>query len=145
MSRPFLALAFLTLVACGGDDETQDSGTGTTTGEISYQDMDFAQRQAYMAEVVMPAMQAEFAAYDSSRFSEITCATCHGDGASDGSFSMPSSSLYPIDVANFPTGAGADFMTDVVTPMMVDLLDEEPFDMNDGSGFGCFGCHPPAR
>ncbi len=110
--------------------------------ELTWADMDFAERQAFMASDVMPAMQDAFAAYDATRFETLTCATCHGAGATDGTFSMPSDDLFPIDFANFPTGAGADFMNDVVVPEMADLLDMDAFDAATGEGFGCLGCHP---
>ena len=136
----------LTLAACSGDgDDPAGSGdTGAPTTPTSWQDMDFEQRTAYMADVVMPTMQAEFEAYD-DRFADMNCGTCHGSGADDGSFTMPSDGLYPIDFAAFPTGPGADFMLETVTPMMTDLLDEQPFDPKTGAGFGCLGCHPAAR
>jgi len=138
----YLSIVLLTLAACSGDDEDPaDSGQPTTPA--SWQDMDFDQRASYMADVVMPALQPEFEAYD-ARFADMNCGTCHGAGADDGTFTMPSDGLYPIDFAAFPTGAGADFMMDTVTPMMVDLLDEEAFDPKTGAGFGCLGCHPAA-
>jgi hypothetical protein len=110
--------------------------------ELTWSEMDFAERQAYMASDVMPAMQDAFAAYDSTRFATITCATCHGSGATDGTFSMPTDDLFAIEADNFPTGAGAAFMSNVVVPEMADLLGVDAFDPLTGEGFGCFGCHP---
>ena len=107
----------------------------------SYQDMTFEQRQQYMTETVLPTMKAEFEAVDAS-YSSMNCATCHGDGATDGTFSMPNGGLAALDVNAWPTDPPVDFMTNTVVPTMADLLDEDPFDASTGEGFGCFGCHP---
>lgn len=133
----FILPLFTALYGCAGDDPDD-----MNEPELSWQEMDFDQRQAYMASDVLPAMQAAFADYDGERFGAITCATCHGAGVEDGTFSMPSQGLFPIDFANFPTGPGADFMSTVVVPEMAELLDMEPFDPDTNEGFGCLGCHP---
>ena len=135
------------LVACGDDDDTGETGeTGeTATEDLTWPEMDFDQRKAYMASDVMPPMQAAFAGYDAEAFETITCATCHGAGAEDGSFTMPAEHLYPIDFADFPTGDGADFMMNEVVPQMTTLLDAEPFDSSTGEGFGCISCHTAAE
>ena len=140
--RNLVVVMVVGLSACGSSTTASTESGGETAPE-SWQDMDFDARLTYMTDVVVPTIQPEFEAYD-ARFADMTCATCHGTGASDGSFSMPSDVLFPIDFANFPTGDGADFMLETVTPMMVDLLDEEPFDADTGGGFGCLGCHPAA-
>lgn len=136
---PMLALVALT--SCAGDDDSEE----TDVEELTWQEMDGDQRAAYMASDVLPAMQAAFAGYDAERYETITCATCHGAGAGDGTWSMPSDDLFPIDFANFPTGAGADFMSNEVVPKMAELLNVEPFDPGTGEGFGCLGCHPAAE
>ena len=136
------SFAVLILVGCGGDD-AGTMPTPTPTEEVSWQDMDDQQRATYMNDVVLPEMQVAFEAYD-ARFAGMDCATCHGPGAADGTFAMPNSDLPAIDFYAFPTGPGADFMSNEVVPMMVDLLDAEPFNTTDGSGFGCLGCHPAA-
>ncbi|MFK7931025.1 MAG: hypothetical protein AB8H79_22760 [Myxococcota bacterium] len=143
MNKFLVILPLVALLGCTGDD-TDESDTDTDTVAQTWQEMDFTQRQTYMATDVMPAMQTIFAEYDSTRFETITCATCHGAGATDGTFSMPSDSLFPIDFANFPTGPGADFMMNEVVPDMTELLDMEPFNQETGEGFGCLGCHPAA-
>lgn len=127
----------------GGTATGTATGTGTGTGgtPVSWNDMDFGQRQAYMADVVLPTMQPLFEAYDPTRFSSMTCATCHGASAADGTFTMPNDALFEIDPYNFPSGAGVDFMMAEVVPTMVDLLDAEPFNSTTGGGFGCFSCH----
>lgn len=137
-------IAIVALVACSKDDTVEETGD-TEVVDLTWPEMDFDQRKAYMASDVMPPMQAAFAGYDAEAFETITCATCHGAGAEDGSFTMPAEHLYPIDFADFPTGEGADFMMDEVVPQMTTLLDAEPFDSTTGEGFGCISCHTAAE
>lgn len=138
---PLIALTALT--ACTKDSSEETGETGTEA--VAWVDMDFSQRQAYMASEVMPPMQEAFASYDPESYETITCGTCHGEGAEDGSFSMPAEHLYAIDFADFPTGEGADFMAEEVVPKMTELLGAEPYDPATGEGFGCVSCHPVAE
>jgi hypothetical protein len=103
MRPPARSLTFaLTLMlppllgACGAHGKT-----GIPEGsEKAWADMDHDERMAHMGEVVMPRMQAVFEGHDAERFSTFGCATCHGGGASDGSFEMPNPGLPQLDAAN---------------------------------------------
>jgi hypothetical protein len=110
--------------------------------------MNHQQRVDFMKAVVMPKMKTEFAAFDAKRYPSITCATCHGDGAKDGSFKMPNPKLpkAPSDMAGFNKLMEAKpemtkFMASKIVPQMAELLGEEPFDPKTGKGFGCHDCH----
>ena len=50
-------------------------------------------------------MKKVFQAYDAKAYAKFTCATCHGDGATDGKFKMPNAKLpklpAPTDRASF--------------------------------------------
>ena len=140
MTRRLALLLVPFLFACGGDTDT-DTGTSATVLPDSYQDMTFEQRQRYMMETVLPTMKAEFEAL-SPAYATMDCSTCHGDGASDGTFSMPNGGLAELDPMDWPTDPPVDFMTNTVVPKMAELLDEQPFDPVSGEGFGCYGCHP---
>lgn len=89
-------LSLLSLSACGAHGKT-----GIPEGsEKPWAQMDDSERMAHMGAVVMPRMQAIFEGHDAERFSTFGCATCHGSGASDGNFEMPSTSLPQLDAAN---------------------------------------------
>lgn len=114
-----------------------------------WKDMSKQERAAFMKKTVMPRMSADFVAFDAKEFGEMSCATCHGDGAKDKSFKMPNPKLPKL----VPTEEGfrklsADhpdmmkFMGQKVLPDMVALLGVAPYDPKTHQGFGCFACHP---
>jgi hypothetical protein len=91
-----LSLLALTLTACGAHGKT-----GIPEGsDKPWADMDHDERLSHMGSVVMPRMQAVFEGHDPERFSTFGCATCHGAGANDGSFTMPNPALPELDAAN---------------------------------------------
>lgn len=116
----------------------------------SYEDMDFAQREAFMHEVVLPEMRATFVEFD-AKFAAMTCATCHGQGAADGTYAMPSPQLprLPASEEEFleyvkdpEHGRWSQFMVDEVWPQMGELLELPMFDpVKQPDGFSCSSCH----
>lgn len=132
--------ACLLLAACdGGPDEP-----------TAYEDMNFTQRHAFMSEVVLPQMKELFVEFD-AKYEGMTCATCHGDGASDGSYAMPSPQLpripaseeaffeYLEDPEHARWGV---FMGEKVWPEMADLLGVPAYDPKTApDGFSCTNCH----
>jgi hypothetical protein len=153
-------------VACGGKEPEAITPTATTAPPsaasaapattapaagttLAWKNMNKDQRLEFMKTTVLPKMKAEFAAYDSKRFGNITCGTCHGEGAKDGSFKMANPKLtphVPNDMPGFEKlmkerPDGVKFMASKVIPQMAQLLGEEPFDPKTGKGFGCHECH----
>lgn len=137
--------ACLLLAACG---DGQDSGE--VTEPTSYPDMSFEQRYAFMNDVVLPQMKETFVAFD-AKYKDMTCATCHGAGATDGSYAMPSEGVPRLPpeeefIARFnedPEFARwSQFMLDEVWPQMSDLLEMPVFDPEKNpTGFSCSNCH----
>jgi hypothetical protein len=106
------------------------------------------QRKAFMKAKVLPTMKPLFAAFD-PEFKDMNCATCHGDGAADGTFDMPNPKLpvLPADQAGFMKAVKdhpqvADFMMKTVKPQMAQLLGVQEYDEQHPDGFSCHSCHP---
>jgi hypothetical protein len=106
------------------------------------------QKLAYMKSTVMGKEKDLFSTYDSAKFGGLNCKSCHGSGASDGSFKMPSADLPKLDAT--PDGFKKlakknpkmfDFMMKQVEPQTASLLGEQPYDLKTNVGFGCFNCH----
>ena len=106
------------------------------------------QKMAYMKSTVMGKEKDLFSAYDSGKYGGMNCKTCHGAGAADGSFKMPSADLPKLDAT--PEGFKKlaqkhpkvfEFMMKQVEPQTAALIGEQPFDMKTNTGFGCFNCH----
>jgi hypothetical protein len=155
-------LSLTLLAACGEDEPIDDShseaDTDTDTDadtdadsdtdadtdtDATWDEMDFNARKKYMQDVVSPTMKTHFQAEDAEAFADFGCATCHGSGANDGSFSMPSD-MHDLDPGNMPQPDGpglAGFMYETVVPEMATLLGTTPYDPKTNTGFGCFNCH----
>lgn len=102
----------------------------------------------FMKKTVFPKMKDEFTGWDAKRFADMNCKTCHGDGASDGSFTMPNPKLpvlpsKPEDFKKLAAKkpAAAKFMMEHVVPDMASMLGQQPYDMKTQQGFGCHNCH----
>jgi hypothetical protein len=137
----------LFVAACGGVDDGETAGEPEPT---AYEDMSFEQREAFMTDVVLPEMKEVFVAFD-PKFEGMGCATCHGSGATDGTFAMPSPDVPVLpgteeafyEYVKDPEHARwSQFMVDEVWPQMADLLQVTKFDPETGQdGFSCDNCH----
>jgi hypothetical protein len=161
--RPVLRIGlFLALfsasaaLGCGGSQagaETPNGGesSGGTSdesgGEVaapdkSFDDMNPGERVKFMKNVVVPEMEKLFVAHDAEEFSDFGCTTCHGPGANNGDYHMPTDSLPKLTkklTESHPKDT--EFMAKQVVPTMAKLLGEEPYSPETNSGFGCMGCH----
>ena len=135
----------LFVAACGGADSEP------VAEPIAYKDMSFEQREVFMAEVVTPKMRETFVAFD-PKFQALSCATCHGAGATDGTYRMPSADIGPLPsteeafmakLQQDPEFARwSQFMLEKVYPQMAEMLQEPMFDpMKQPDGFSCANCH----
>lgn len=144
------------VVGCAGDISAPDTNAdppeadgGEQQEELpqqqlepgAWQTMDFTARRRFMSEVVMPTMRPLFVESDAERFATFSCASCHGQGAADRAFAMPSTDLPSLgapaagsDEAH--TQRMTDFMRNIVKPKMAELLGD--------SELRCSKCHPSA-
>lgn len=139
-------LACLLVAACG---DGQDDGTGSMQA-TAYAQMNQEQRAAFMSAVVLPQMTPIFAAFD-AKFQNMSCATCHGSGAFDGTFKMPSPQIPALpaseeafyEYVKDPEHARwSQFMLERVWPKMAELLQVDKFDpVAHPDGFSCHNCH----
>jgi hypothetical protein len=145
MNRKRISMALcLFVAACGGED------TKPAPEPIAYEDMTFEQREVFMVDVVLPEMKEVFVAFD-PKFATMDCATCHGNGALDGSYAMPSPQIAVLpgteeaflEYNKDPEHARwSQFMFDQVWPRMADLLQVTKFDpATQEEGFSCHNCH----
>ena len=156
-----LVFALPLVAACGGSSSAPAStpaatGTPSPAGSAAeapldpaakWSDMKRDQRMTYMKTVVLPKMKETFVSFDPKEFEHVTCMTCHGNGAKDGSFKMPNPELPKLNPENgFKKHMDKDpeatkFMMSKVLPQMAELLHTQPYDSQTKLGFGCFGCH----
>ncbi|MCB9592409.1 MAG: hypothetical protein H6719_06735 [Sandaracinaceae bacterium] len=154
-------MVVLGLAGCGGASSGSEGGTGTdgTTGSEddiptaeNWEGMSHDDKAAWMAQEVVPRMEALFTGHDADRYANFSCRTCHGEGAAHGDFEMPSRSLPALH----PTGSPEQqamvqqyrpmlvFMYQEVLPTMQQLIGAPDFEEETGGGFSCFACHPHA-
>jgi hypothetical protein len=115
---------------------------------VNWAAMSKEQRKDYMKTVVAPQMKQTFLAFNGDRYKTMNCVTCHGEGATDGKFTMPNPRLPKLP--NSPDGFQKlmaskpeimQFMATKVKPQMAQLLGMPEFTPENKSGFGCFACH----
>ena len=149
MKRTFVLASLLTsllaLAACGGKS-TSPSGPAAAPRPLApgaWEAMNDRQRATFMKETVLPVMAAKLTAFDAEEFGEVTCKTCHGPGAEEGKFEMPSGALPELDFANPDPDDAAinEFMAKEVKPTMAMLLGQTEYSPENPKGFGCLHCH----
>lgn len=157
----------LLTAACGGGKaapttpeptEPTEPGAESPAAEpdapVAWKDLEFSARKKLMKEKVLPEMKLLFAEFDSAKFADVTCQTCHGEGAIDGSFEMPNEALPLLPStqegwqklgADKPTWM--EFMATKVKPRMAALLGVPEMDPQhpENGGFGCYACHGAAK
>ena len=124
----------------------------TPPQSISWDQLDLDARRAAMHRDVLPLAQRLFREFDAERYASVTCATCHGPGAANGSFEMPN----PRILALHPSGSPEQrvmveahpqmvrFMFNHLLPEVRDVMGAAPYDTETGEGFSCYSCHPHA-
>jgi len=156
------ALFCLALASCGGgsDAATDDGTTGDTStgGEDvvptaeGWATMEHGDKMAWMAQEVHPRMAAMFGEFDAERYADFSCASCHGEHASDNGYEMPSNALPALHATGTPEqqhmvgqyNEMIRFMFQRVLPTMQTLVGGAEYDEETHEGFSCYSCHPHA-
>ncbi len=134
-----------------GDESDEPEGQPVGTTPKPFRELDHEGKMAFMKEVVTPRMRAVFQEFDSKEFETFGCDTCHGPGAKEGKYGMPSGTLDVLDPTNNfakhqkKYSKELEFMIKKVVPEMATLLAEPAYDPGTGQGFGCFHCHTMAK
>lgn len=120
-----------------------------------FKNMTVDEQMAFMKQRVLPETKQLFVAFDPA-FATMTCKTCHGEGAENGSWEMPNPKLKPLPdseeafmawVQKEPAeGKWAGFMATQLEPAMGRLLQVQVFDPKTKTGeFSCEACHVLAK
>jgi mono/diheme cytochrome c family protein len=147
----------LALVDLGGGARAADAGATAEKApapaavgapKIDWAHASVAEKKKYMKSTVLPEMKKAFQEYDAKTYKKFTCATCHGDGATDGKFKMPNAKLPKLPTAQEGFMAlqkkkpdAVKFMGTVVKPKMAGLLGLPEWTPQKMDGFGCYQCH----
>lgn len=151
------SISMVVMVACGGastpaespEAEAEPGAMEEPGGEapaeeapLKFDDMTAPQKMQHMKKVIAPEMAKVFQAHDAEEYAEFSCATCHGPGAKEGNFEMPSAALPALDQEEMDEHPEVTkFMMEAVVPKMAELLGEEPYNPETHQGFGCYDCH----
>jgi hypothetical protein len=149
---PSLAVLSIALSFTGAASaaDTAPAATPTDAKKVDWENMSFGQRKKLMKSAVLPELKKAFESFDAKKYQKFTCATCHGDGATDGKFKMPNAKLpklpSPTDRAAFAAlqqkkPEVVKFMGTVVTPKVAQLLGLPEWSPQNPKGFGCYACH----
>ena len=119
-------------------------------GKADWDKMSTDERKKLMKTQVLPEMKKTFQAVNPQRYKSFSCATCHGDGATSGTFKMPNPKLpklpAPTDQAGFMALQQKKpevfkFMETMVKPKVASILGLPEWSPQNPKGFGCFACH----
>jgi len=150
-----LAIVFVLVAACGGKSQPQTTPSGggepgpaaqAALPDVPFDQLNHEQREQFMEQKVMPAMQPIFQNHDAKKFEKFGCATCHGPGAASGHHEMPNAELPKLDFSDMSKFDKRDveWMEHDVKPAMAKLLQMPEMTRESPKGFGCTSCHTMA-
>ena len=134
-----VAVLSVSVLAACGDDETEDPN-----GPLNWDSLDQSAKLAHMSSVMSPEMSKVFKEFDSTGFANFSCGTCHGSGATDGSYTMPSADLPALteDLSEFTTEPDVSaFMANTVVPKFAELLEQTATTQTTMGDISCWTCH----
>jgi hypothetical protein len=142
-----IGLAVLAALVLWGCYPKRVGPPGPDGKPLTWAEMNRNQRKALMSREVVPRAGAVFRAWRPERFAQIDCTLCHGSGAIDGNFAMPTDHLPRLsgELLLGPEFAAHPDTTqlklDRLVPEMADTLGLKKFSLVTRRGFGCYSCH----
>lgn len=127
----------------GDGAEAPGASEGTAESTVKeFDEMSAPEKMKHMKTVVAPHMAKVFQEASAEEYANFGCANCHGPGAKEGNFEMPSAALPALNKEEMDEHPEVTkFMAERVVPEMAKLLGEEPYNPETQKGFGCFDCH----
>ncbi|MDX2019024.1 MAG: hypothetical protein SF187_02190 [Deltaproteobacteria bacterium] len=142
----FVIGVFASCSTSGGSraGEPHASEQRQTRGDKRWDDMSHEERMEVMKAEVMPRAKELFAALDPAEYADADCTLCHGAGAKEGKFAMPSSEPPSFKMTMFEDKPEISaFMKDKLVPLLAHATGKQPFDPATGEGdVKCVSCHP---
>ena len=144
-----LSLAIVSLGVARAADPAPAPDPGVAK-KAEWEHMTFDERKKLMKVSVLPELKKAFQGYDSKKYKKFSCATCHGDGATDGKFKMPNAGLPKLPTPGDQAAMKAlqekkpeamKFMQEVVMPKTSGLIGVAEWSPQNPKGFGCYSCH----
>jgi hypothetical protein len=115
--------------------------------QLTWSEMDLAQRKVHMKNEILPRAAAIFREWRPERFAQVDCSLCHGQGAITENFDMPTAHLPRLsgelllgpEFEKHP--ATTRLKLDRLVPEMSETLGLKSFSLITRRGFGCYSCH----
>ena len=107
-------------------------------------DEPYTERYTTMIFVVHPVLAREFQSFYGTRYTDMTCESCHGKDAEAERWKMPSAHLDALEPAALPEPGSSletDFMYELVTPLLSRLMGMPMQTAQHPKGVSCFSCH----
>ena len=148
-SLALVSLAVLCLSAARAADPTPASNPGVAK-KVDWEHMSFDERKKLMKTSVFPELKKAFQVFDPKKYKTFTCATCHGEGATNGKFKMPNAALPKLPTPGDRVAMTAlqqkkpeafKFMETVVKPKVSELIGVPGWTPQNPKGVGCYTCH----
>ena len=122
----------IVVAACGGGGASPEH----PSAPLAFKDMNTEQRIEFMKTTVLPRAKTLFVAFD-PKFESMTCETCHGDGAKDGTWQLPNPKIHALPnteelftawMQKSPDEARwAKFMATQLEPEVAKMVGKTPF------------------
>ncbi len=145
-------LAAAALLGCGASQPAasspaepgvQPADAGGGGADVWSDSMSDKEKGIFMKKKVVPPMAKTFQEFDSAKYADFGCKTCHGPSFKP----HPADFLPELHVKDGKLEEAekdpkmAEFMGTKVAPQMAEIFGKKPYDPATGEGFGCGGCH----